>query len=83
MHSGMVEKHERFVKKIRNQKKLFICFFKYTFFYLEDFTFRAAPGIRNIFKTRATADSGFWIPFFWIIDIVTFKTDPSFMFFIG
>jgi len=69
-------------QKIVNQKKLFINFFKYTFFYLEDFTLRVAPGIRNIFKTRATADSGFWIPLFGIIDIVTFKADSSFVFFI-
>ena len=82
MHSGMFEKYER-LKKIAYQKKLFVNFFKYTFFYLEDFTFRAAPCIRNVFKTRATADSCFWIPFFGIIDIVTFKTDPSFVCFIG
>ena len=82
MHSGMVENHKR-KKNGKSKKKLFIYFFKYTFFYLEDFTFRAAPGIRNIFKTRVTADSGFWIPFFGIINIVTFKTNPTFAFFIG
>src|SRR5512136_778085 len=43
MDSGMFENHKR--QKMANQKKLFIYFFKYTFFYLEDFTFRAAPGI--------------------------------------
>lgn len=81
MHSGIFENHKR--QKNGKSEKLFINFFKYTFFYLEDFTFRAAPGIRNFFKTRATTDSGFWIPFFGIINIVTFKTNPTFAFFFG
>ena len=77
----MVENHKQQEK--RKSEKLFINFFKYTFFYLEDFTLRAAPGIRNLFKTRSTADSGFWIPFFGIINIVTFKTNPTFALLIG
>jgi len=70
-------------KTIINQKKLFITSFKYTFFCLEDFTFRAAPGIRNVFKTGSGTNSGFWISFYRIIDIVTFKADPSFVFIIS
>jgi hypothetical protein len=70
-------------KTIINQKKLFITSFKHAFFCLEDFTFRAAPGIRNVFKTGSGTNSGFWISFYRIIDIVTFKADPSFVFIIS
>lgn len=82
MHSGTFENQERGYKKIVLVKKLFINLFKYAFFCLEDFTLRAAPGIRNVFKTCARADSCFWIPLCRIIDIVTFETDPSCVFYI-
>ncbi len=61
------------------QQHALLCFesFEYSLFYLEDFTFRAAPGVRKILKRGAGRNPRFGISFFRIIDIVAFKTDPS------
>jgi len=54
--------------------------FEHTFFYLEDFTFRTAPGVGKFLKGCAGRNSPFGISFFRIIDIVAFKTDISMAF---
>ena len=50
--------------------------FEYSFFRFEDIAFWAAPGIREILECNPGEDTTFFIPFFWIIDVMAFKTYP-------
>jgi len=63
-------------------KRLIIKAFENTFFCFENFTFGTSPGIRDIFPCGSSRDTILWIAFYWIIDIMTFKTDPAGKFFI-
>ncbi len=49
---------------------------EYSFFCFQDIAFGTAPGIREILECNPGWDTAFFIPFFWIIDIMAFKTYP-------
>ena len=57
---------------------LFVNPFENAFFCFEDFTFRAAPRIRDIFPRGSDSDSIFRISFQGIINIMTFEAYPSY-----
>lgn len=61
-------------RKKFQKRTLFIKWFENTFFYLENFTFRTSPGVRNIFPCCTRRYSVLWITFQWIIDIMAFET---------
>ena len=60
-----------------SETKLFIKSFKHTFFCLENPTFRALPGVRDIFPCSAGWNSMFWISFQGVVYIVAFETHIS------
>ena len=67
----------------KNQKNyqrylLFINPFENAFFCFEDFTFRAAPGVRDIFPRGSRSYSIFGIAFQRIIDVMAFETYASY-----